>query len=84
MSEERCTGWCGDCARARLTKSACEEIEYFEDEELDVYRGRPADGYSDEEVAEFYEVMTTMRREEVPAWLASLKRRGINLPKQLS
>ncbi|MBR1386811.1 MAG: hypothetical protein IJ553_00170 [Alloprevotella sp.] len=60
-----------------------EPAEYFDDEELDRFRGRGADDYVDHEVEEFEEVMTTMRPTEVHAWLRSLQQRGIVLPAAL-
>ena len=59
------------------------EPEYYDDEELDAYRGIAADAYSPEQVEEFEEVMTTMRPYEVHGWLVSLGQRGINLPQEL-
>ena len=64
-------------------EAAVAEIEYFDDEELDRFRGRRADGYTDEEAGEFAEVMYTMRPEEVKDWLRSLRLRGVSLPDQL-
>lgn len=57
-----------------------EEPEYYDDEELDRFRGRSAKAYSEEETAEFEEVMTTMRPDEVHGWLHSLELRGVQLP----
>lgn len=79
----RPAGCCGlheVCEKENLLKAAGKEIEYFDDEELDAYRGRPADAYTPQEEELFEEVLTTMREEEVPAWLCSLQLRGINLP----
>ena len=57
--------------------------EYYDDEELDTYKGRAADDYSEEEVEQFAEVLYTMKPEEVAGWNRSLILRGINLPDQL-
>lgn len=78
-----CDGGGGKCLQERILEQAVAEPEYFDDEELDEYKGRPSDCYTNEEAALFAEVMYTMRREEVPDWLASLTLRGINLPDQL-
>ena len=59
------------------------EIIYFDDEELDRFKGRPSDSYTDEEVEAFSEVMYTCLEEEVPAWNRSLELRGIQFPDQL-
>jgi hypothetical protein len=71
---------CGDQAMA-LQMS--DEIVYYDDEELDAYKGVAADGYSDSQVEEFSEVLTTLQPGEVSEWLHSLQLRGVNLPEQL-
>ena len=58
-------------------------MEYFDDEELDAFKGRPSNDYSNEEVEQFSYVMHTMQPEEVKAWGRSLTLRGIQLPDQL-
>jgi hypothetical protein len=58
-------------------------VEYYNDEELDRFRGRPSDGYTDAEVEEFREVLYTCREEEVAGWSRSLQLRGIELPDAL-
>ena len=57
--------------------------ENFDDEELDAYKGRTADSYNDDEVAEFEYVLETMKPHEVADWCRSLVMRGINLPDQV-
>ncbi len=78
-----CDGRSGKCLQDRIIEQAATEPEYFDDEELDEYKGKSSDSYTDEEAERFAEVMYTMRREEVPDWLASLTLRGVNLPDQL-
>ena len=58
-------------------------IEYYNDEELDRFRGRYSDEYTDEEVEEFREVMLTCKDDEVAGWCRSLQLRGIELPDDL-
>ena len=64
-------------------EAATRDIEYFDDEELDAYRGRPSDQYTDDEADQFRDVLLTMRPEEVPAWGRSLRLREVNLPDQV-
>ena len=64
-------------------EAAVKPVEYFDDEELDRYRGRPSDAYTDEETEEFADVMYTMRPEEVRDWNRSLILRGVNVPDQI-
>ncbi|MFS6555115.1 hypothetical protein VPJ68_06415, partial [Parabacteroides distasonis] len=54
-----------------------------DDEELDQYRGRPSDGYTDDEAEQFRDILYTMRQDEVAGWNRSLILRGINLPNQV-
>lgn len=56
------------------------EAEYFEDEELDRFAGRPAEQYSPSESEEFREVLLTLKPTEVAAWARAMNVRGINLP----
>ena len=60
---------------------AKEDIEYYEDEELDRFRGRTS--FSEEEVEEFREVLYTMRTDEVAGWVHSLELRQVPLPDEL-
>jgi len=58
-----------------------QDIDYYEDEELDRFRGRTT--YSEEEIEEFREVLYTMRTDEVAGWVRSLQLRQVNLPDEL-
>ena len=66
-----------------MMEAATKPVEYFDDEELDAFKGRPSNDYSNEEVELFSYVMHTMQPEEVKAWGLSLTLRGIQLPDQL-
>jgi hypothetical protein len=59
------------------------EIEYYNDEELDVFRHKPESNYNDKEIAMFAEVFYTLREDEVAGWLRSLQARHIQLPGSL-
>ncbi len=67
----------------KIMAKATEEPEYFDDEELDNFKGREADDYSADETSLFANVLYTMRQNEVADWLISLEKRGINLPVEL-
>lgn len=56
------------------------EAEYFEDEELDRFAGRPAEQYTPSESEEFREVLLTLKPSEIAAWARAMSVRGINLP----
>lgn len=86
IQEPRPDGCCGQhevCEKDSLLAAVSRDIEYYEDEELDAYRGRPSDEYTNEEVEQFQEVLYTMKSDEVAGWVRSLQLRGINLPDDL-
>lgn len=56
---------------------------YFDDEELDVHKGKKADEYTDEDIEEFRNVLFTMRRNEVDTWVKCLQTRGIEIPQEI-
>lgn len=78
-----CTGNDPKCEQECMLEAATKDVEYFDDEELDAFRGRASDKYDDKEAEMFAEVLYTMRHEEVAAWNRSLILRGINLPDQI-
>ncbi len=78
-----CNGNNTQCEQECMMEAATKEIEYYDDEELDRYKGRESDQYTDDEIAEFAEVLYTMRPDEVAGWNRSLILRGINLPNAL-
>lgn len=75
-----CCGQHEVCERDLLIADATRPIEYFDDEELDRFRGRDANGYDDNEVNEFRDVLLTLRPEEIAPWGRSIQLRGITLP----
>lgn len=81
--DEECCGQHEVCEKDSLLAAVSKGIEYYDDEELDRFRGRASHEYSDEEVEEFREVMFTCRDDEVAGWCRSLQLRGIELPDEL-
>jgi len=57
-----------------------EEIVYFEDEELDRFKGISADKYNDTQIDEFRDVLYTLKTDEIRMWLLSIERRQLQLP----
>lgn len=78
-----CNGENDKCEQECMMEAATKDIEYYDDEELDVFRGRESDTYTEQEVEQFSEVLYTMRPNEVKGWTRSLTLRGVNLPNQL-
>ena len=68
------------CEKESLLAAVSSEIEYFEDEELDSYRGIAPDGYTDEQIEQFRDVLYTLRPDEIGSWARSIQLRQINLP----
>lgn len=54
-------------------------IEYYDDEELDRFKGREPDSYTPDEENEIRDVMLTLPPDEVAPWYRSLTLRGIPL-----
>lgn len=82
-AEAGCCGQHEVCEKDSLLAAVSRDIEYYDDEELDRFRGRESNDYSDAEIEEFDEVFTTLRSEEVAGWVRSLQLRGVNLPDAL-
>ncbi|MBO1363572.1 hypothetical protein JHU38_07285 [Prevotella sp. A2931] len=78
-----CNGENDKCEQECMMEAAIKDIEYYDDEELDAFRGRESDTYTEQEVEQFSEVLYTMRPDEVKGWTRSLTLRGVNLPNQL-
>lgn len=75
-----CCGQHEVCEKDSLLAAISKQIDYYDDEELDRFKGRGGDEYSEEEVEEFRNVLYTMQSEEVAGWVRSLQLRQINLP----
>ena len=63
-----------------MLKALSRGVEYYDDEDLDMYRGRRADSYTDDEAEDFRDVLFTMKESDVAGWVRSLQMRGIELP----
>lgn len=83
VEERSCDGQaycCGAHDVCESGKTKKPKYDYYEDEELDRFRGKASDEYTSEEVEEFNEILRTLRPEEIKDWLKSLATREINLP----
>lgn len=80
---EECCGEHEVCEKGKIRRALRTDIEYFDDEELDRYRGTAPDEYDDEAVEEFREVLYTMHPSEIEDWLKSLELREVALPDAL-
>ena len=79
---ERPDGCCGAhevCENESLLATNA-KIVYFDDEELDAFKDREPESYTDEEISQFDEVFMTLRENELVDWLKSLQLRHVPLP----
>ena len=81
--DEECCGEHEVCEKGKIKRALRTDIEYFDDEELDRFRGTAPDEYDDEAVEEFREVLYTMHPSEIEDWLKSLELREVTLPDAL-
>ena len=56
---------------------------YFDDEELDRFKGVAQEDYTDSDVEEFRHILYTMKKEEVDTWVHCLQTRGIEIPQEI-
>ena len=73
----------GSCNLDCMTPIIKKGIDYYDDEELDVYKGKASNQYTDEEAEEFRNVFYTMQEDDVPGWVKSLQQRELNIPDSL-
>jgi len=76
-----CCGQHEVCEKESLLAAISRDIVYYDDEELDRFRGWTI--YDEEEIEEFRDVLYTMRSDEVAGWVRSLELRQINLPDEI-
>jgi len=77
---DECCGQHLVCEKESLLSAMSKEIEYYDDEELDVFKAKSPTGYNDEEVELFRSVLYTLAGHEVEGWLISLQFRDVALP----
>ena len=78
-----CCGAHEVCDKESLLAHTHGDIIYYNDEELDEFKGKSPDQYTSEEIDEFREILNTMHHREVGGWLRSLMARGIKLPPEV-
>ena len=78
--DQECCGQHEVCEKDSLLAAVSKQIEYYNDEELDRFRGYDSSDYDEAETEEFRDVLYTMHNEEVAGWVRSLQLRGVTLP----
>ncbi len=82
LPAEDCCG-AHDICETDLLKKLSEDIVYFEDEELDLFKEIAPNNYQDEAIEQFREVLYTLKKSEINDWLHSLELRKIAIPEVL-
>ena len=70
-----CCGKHSNCAKGYDNSNL-----YFDDEELDRFKGVKQEEYTDSDIEEFRQVLYTMKEDEVDNWVHCLQTRGIEIP----
>ena len=83
IEDMECCGQHQTCEKESLLAAVSRQIEYYDDEELDEYRGIPSDGYAPEQVEQGRDILYTMKEVEVAGWVRSLQLRAVELPDEL-
>jgi hypothetical protein len=78
--QQECCGLHMTCERDSLLTAVSDEIEYYDDEELDAFVGRDAESYSDSEIEQFRDVLLTLQPDDIAGWARSIQLRNIQLP----
>lgn len=83
VPDGECCGKHVVCEKQKLAEARMRSKQYFDDEDLDRFKGRGSDSYSDAEVEEFRYVLYTMQQHEVREWMECLQAREVELPDEL-
>lgn len=75
-----CCGLHITCEKDSLLVGLDRDTLYYDDEELDAFKGRQPDSYTSLETEMFREVLLTLRPDEIAGWARSISARGITLP----
>ncbi len=73
-----CCGRHSNCSKGYDTENL-----YFDDEELDVHKGKKQQDYTESDIEEFRNVLYTMNTDEVDTWAKCLETRGIEIPQEI-
>jgi len=80
---EECCGQHATCERDSLLAAVSKDIIYYDDEELDAYKGISSDEYTEEQTEQFAQIFYELKEVEVAGWCRSLQLRGLELPDDL-
>lgn len=83
LSTGGCCGMHMTCERDSLLAAVSTKIVYYDDEELDEYKGVRPDEYSNSMVEQFRDILITLDEDDVAGWVRSLQLREIAIPEDL-
>lgn len=83
-SDGVCCGMHLTCEKDSLSTAVSTEIEYYDDEELDIYAHRSGTDYTVEETEQFRDILLTLLPSDIAGWARSLQLRDIPLPPDVS
>ena len=63
-----CDGTNSKCEQECMMEAAVRPIDYFDDEELDVFKGRPSNKYNDEDFDILFNAIETIHEDDAIAW----------------
>lgn len=82
-ADVECCGQHEICEKESLLAAVSRKIEYYDDEELDDYRGVSSADYTSEQIDQFRDIFYTMQDTDVAGWVRSLQLRGVDLPDEI-
>lgn len=74
-----CCGQHEVCERDSLINTRL-KAEYYDDEELDIFKGRNPESYTTDEIKAFEEVFYTLKEYDINGWFKSLQIRNVEPP----
>lgn len=78
-----CSGCCGGTSCFNAKDKERPLLVYFEDQELDRFRRRSGEDYTETELAEWSEVLHTLNPNELAPWKQSITLRRLPMPKEI-
>lgn len=81
--QEECCGQHIICEKDSLLAAVSKQIEYYDDEELDIFKQKEPNTYNEQETEQFREILYSLKETDVAGWLRSLQLRDIALPESL-
>lgn len=78
--DDECCGAHEVCPSEMMLKHMNDPVVYYDDEELDAFKGRTGNEYTPDEVEQWRDVLYTLQHDDLMGWERSVKKRGIVMP----